>query len=283
MSIVTPQLIKKLRERTGVGMVKCKAALDEANGDLEKAIENLRKAGMASAVKKEGREANEGLIGIAQTDGCVALVEVNSETDFVAQNEKFKTFIHQLATEAAEMQPQSLDEFLGLMCKHDPSITIDEYRALIVQSLGENIQIKRVEILPKDGSSSIGVYSHMGGRIVTAVELKGSANAESLAREIAMHIAAEAPEYLKSEDVPAEIKEREKEIARSQVKNKPENIIDKIIEGKMKAFFDQVCLSGQKFVKDPSITIQQLMEKESKASGESLSIERFLRWQVGAK
>jgi len=282
MSQVTPQLIKQLRERTGIGMGKCKNALDEAGGDLEKAIENLRKAGMASAVKKEGREANEGLISVAETSENVALVEVNSETDFVAQNDKFKKFLSDLASEAARLQPQSLEEFLSLKCKHDPSITIDQYRALTVQTLGENIQIRRVAIFPKDGMTSIGVYSHMNGRIVTMVEIEGAADKEELAKDIAMHVAADAPEYLKPEDVPQEIQEREKEIGRTQVKGKPENIIDKIIAGKLKAFFNQVCLLGQKYVKDPSMTVAQLVEKEGKAAGKPLTIKSFLRWQVGA-
>ena len=281
MSKVTPQSIKELRERTGVGMSQCKTALDEADGDIDKAIENLRKAGMATAVKREGRAANEGLIGIGESDEAVSIVEVNSETDFVAQNEKFKQFLKVVANEAAILQPKSLEAFLQEKCLHDASLTIDEYRALIVQSLGENIQIKRIHIIPKSSSISIGVYSHMGGKIVTFVELGNAAGNEILARDIAMHIAAESPDYLKPEDVPASIKEKEKDIARSQVKNKPENIVDKIIEGKLKAFFDQTCLLNQKYVKDSAITIAGLLEKESKVSGSKLEIKSFHRWQIG--
>lgn len=281
MSNVTPQKIKQLRELTGVGMGKCKVALEEAAGDLEKAIENLRKAGMASAVKKEGREANEGLIGIGESDAAVAVVEVNSETDFVAQNDKFKKFLKDLGDEAANLQPRSLEAFLSEKSKHDPSITIDEYRALTIQSLGENIQIKRVQVLPKGNDISVGVYSHMGGKIVTAIVLTGGAGNEALARDIAMHVAAESPEYLSPGDVPEEIKEREKDIARSQVKGKPENIIDKIIEGKVKAFYDQFCLLNQKYIKDNSMTVTELLAKESKEAGKTLGIHSFLRWQIG--
>lgn len=281
MSDVTPQMIKELRELTGVGMAKCKVALEEAGGDLDKAIENLRRAGMASAVKKEGREANEGLIAIGETDHTVAIVEVNSETDFVAQNDKFRQFLRDLANEAAALQPKSLESFLSQKCKHDPSITIDQYRALIVQSLGENIQIKRVKLLPKHKDVSVGVYSHMGGKIVTAVELSGGQGDEILARDIAMHVAAEAPDYLKPEDVPSEIKEREKEIARSQIKNKPENIAEKIVEGKLKAFYDQFCLLNQKYIKDNSLTIADFLEKESKSAGKKFQVKSFLRWQIG--
>ena len=142
MSKITPDLVKELRERTGVGMGKCKEALEKVGGDLEKAIDFLRKAGMASAVKKEGRETREGLIGTAETKDAIALVEVNSETDFVTQNEKFKQFVHDIALEAAEGHAKSLESFLAKKCKKDPTLTIDQYRALIIQSLGENIQIQ---------------------------------------------------------------------------------------------------------------------------------------------
>lgn len=218
MTKSSAELVKELRDRTGVGMAKCKVALDEAGGNIEKAIENLRKQGLASAVKKEGREAKEGLIAIGESDKAVAFVEVNSETDFVAQNEKFRHFLRDLANEAAELLPKSLEAFLAHKSKLDPSLTIDEYRALMVQSLGENIQIKRIKILPKHADVSIGVYSHMGGKIATAVEMTGGRGNEVLARDIAMHVAAESPEYLKAEDVPEEIKEREKEICGAKSK-----------------------------------------------------------------
>ncbi len=281
MSKVTAELVKELRERTGVGMAKCKVALDEAHGDLDKAIESLRKQGLASAVKKEGREAKEGLISIGESDKAVAFVEVNSETDFVAQNDKFRHFIRDLANEAAELLPKSLETFLGHKSKNDPSLTIDEYRALMVQSLGENIQVKRLKTLLKNADVSIGVYSHMGGKIITAVELTGGRGNEILARDIAMHIAAESPEYLKAEDVPEEINEREREIGRSQIKGKPADIVEKIVEGKLKAFYDQFCLLNQKYVKDNAVTIKELLAAESKATAKHLEIKHFLRWQVG--
>lgn len=281
MSKVTPQMVKELRERTGVGMAKCKEALDKVGGDMEKAIDELRKSGMASAVKKEGREAKEGLVGIGESKDAIALVEVNSETDFVAQNDKFKHFLRDVSNEAASLKPSSIDKFLAAKCKHDPSLTIDQYRALIVQSLGENIQIKRLKIFPKSHDVSIGVYSHMNGKIVAVVELTGGQGHEALARDIAMHVAAESPEYLEQGDVPHEILKREEEIALSQIKNKPKEIIDKIVSGKVKAYYDQVCLLNQKYIKDTSLTIAQLLENSSKA-GKKHVIRHFLRWQVGA-
>ena len=281
MSQITSQLIKELREITGVGMAKCKEALEAVGGNIDKAIEHLRKAGMATAVKREGREANEGLIGIGEGPHAVSFVEINSETDFVAQNDKFKQFVKDIANEAAELQPKSVEEFLKEKCKLDASLTIDEYRALLVQSLGENIQIKRIKIILKKKEISIGVYSHMGGKLVTAVEMSGGEGHESLARDISMHIAAEAPEYLKAEDVPSEIKEREKDIARSQIKNKPEQVAEKIVAGKLQAFYDQFCLLDQKYVKDNSLTIAALLQNESKTAHKTFEIKHFMRWRIG--
>jgi len=281
MSKVTADMVKELRERTGVGMGKCKEALEQAGGDMEGAIDILRKAGMASAVKKEGRETNEGLIGWAESTKAVALVEVNAETDFVTQNEKFKQFLKDMAQEIADTEPVSLESFLTQKSRKDPTVSIDQYRALVVQSLGENIQIRRLFLWEKSAEKSIGLYSHMGGKIVAAVEMSGGSGQEALARDIAMHIAAESPDYLTPQEVPQAVLAREKEIARSQIQGKPENMIEKIVEGKLKAFYDQVCLIHQKYVKDQAITIGQLVEKEAKRLGKPLAISRFLRWKVG--
>jgi len=278
---VTPDMVKELRERTGVGMGKCKEALDQAQGDMEKAIDILRKAGMASAVKKEGRETKEGMIATAESNDAIALVELNAETDFVVQNDRFKQFAHDIAIEVAETKPSSLEAFVAQQYRKDPSLTIDQYRAIVMQSLGENIKLKRLQIFPKSSKISLGIYSHMGGKIVTLVEIDGGAGQEALARDIAMHVAAESPDYLKPEEVPADVKAREEQIALAQVAGKPQQIMDKIVEGKLKAFFDQVCLLGQKFVKDNSISIATLVENEGKRLGKPLTIRRFIRWKVG--
>ncbi len=279
---VTAEKVKELRERTGVGMGKCKEALVEAQGNMDKAIDVLRKAGMASAVKKEGRTVNEGLIGYAEDHQGVALVEVNAETDFVTQNDKFKQFLKDVATEIVETKPASLEAFMQQKSKHDRSITIDEYRALVIQSLGENIQIKRLLLLKKTADVSLGIYSHMGGKIVCVVVLSGGSGEEALARDIAMHVAAEAPEFLAPEDVPDDVREKEAEIARSQMQGKPANMVEKIVEGKVKAFCDQVCLVCQKYVRDPSVTVSALLEKEGKRLGKDLKILTYYRWKVGA-
>lgn len=278
---VTAEMVKELRDRTGVSMGKCKEALDQAGGDMNAAIDILRKSGMASAVKKEGRETNEGLIGSAEGKKAVALIEVNAETDFVTQNEKFKEFLKEIAQEAADHQPASLDALMALPYSKDRSINLDQYRALVVQSLGENIKVKRMTILHKSPDLSIGLYSHMGGKIVVAVELQGGEGQEALARDIAMHVAAESPEYLRPEDVTADVIAKEEEIARSQVVGKPVNIVDKIVEGKVKAFYDQVCLICQKYVKDNTMTVAALLEKESKRLNKHLGIKAYHRWKVG--
>ncbi len=278
---VTPDMVKELRERTGVGMGKCKEALDQAGGNMDDAIDILRKAGIASAVKKEGRETNEGLIGSAEGADAFALVEVNAETDFVTQNDKFKQFMRDVAQEVAETKPASLEQFLQQPYRKDPSVTIDQYRTLVVQSLGENIQIKRLTVVPKASDISVGVYSHMGGKIVTVVILTGGAGQEAMARDIAMHVAAESPEYLDPSQVPQAVREKEAEIARSQVQGKPANVVDKIIEGKIKAFCDEVCLLCQKYVRDNTVTVQGLLEREGKRLNKPITIKTYYRWKVG--
>src|SRR3990167_36042 len=191
---ITAEQVKQLRDRTGVSMTKCKEALEQSLGDMEGAIDFLRKSGMASAVKKEGREVNEGLIGFAEAGDLVTVMEVNSETDFVAQNDSFKKFIQDLCFEACLSKASSVEDLMKQPYSKDPSITIDQYRALTMQSIGENIQVKRLLTFTKSKDLSIGFYSHMGGKIVSAVVLKGASGQEGLAREIAMHVAAESPD-----------------------------------------------------------------------------------------
>jgi elongation factor Ts len=280
MKMVTAEMIKELREVTGVSMSKCKEALVESAGDMQKAIDYLRKAGIASAVKKEGRETKEGLIGFAETHDVLAIVEANAETDFVVQNQRFRAFLQDICEQAAKTKPASLEAFVDQVYDKDKSLTIDQYRNLVIQALGENIQIKRLEIIPKDHNCSFGIYSHMGGKLVTVVEMKGKGE-QSIAKEIAMHIAAENPDYVNPEDVPNSVKEREEEIARAQVKGKPENVVEKIVAGKVKAYCDQFCLTCQKFIKNPEITVAQYVGQRAKDTKADLSIRRFWRWRVG--
>lgn len=278
---ITSDMIRELRERTGVGMGKCKEALVLSQGDMEKAIDHLRKAGMAAGVKKEGRETKEGMILTGEDKTSLVLAEANAETDFVAQNDRFKHFLHDVVKQALESKPKSLDDLIQQPYYKDRSVTIDQYRNLVIQALGENIQLRRVEVLHKHPNSSYGIYSHMGGKLVVVVEVEGAADQEGIAKEIAMHVAAENPEYLKPEEIPPHVMAREEEIARATVQGKPANIVDKIVTGKIKAFGEQVCLVHQKYVKDNSVTVQQFLDICAKKIGKPLSIRCFWRWKVG--
>jgi elongation factor Ts len=278
---ITAQMIKELRDRTGVGMGKCKEALEEASGDMEKAIDILRKAGMASAVKKEGRETKEGMILSTQKGNTYAIVEVNAETDFVVRNDRFQEFLQNIANEVAATHPESLENFLKQKFSKDTGLTIDEYRATIVQAIGENIQIKRIQTFEKGPNHSVGIYSHLGGKIITVVEITGSGEEEQLAKDIAMHVAAAAPDFVSPKDVPNDIIEREKEIVKHQIQGKPANVVDKIVEGKLNAFYDGACLNRQKYIRDDSMTISQLVEGHGKKKGKPLTIASFTRWSVG--
>lgn len=278
--IVTPALVKELRERTGVGMAKCKEALDQSQGNIEEAISILRKSGMASAVKKEGRLTKEGMVLAHEASDVVAIVEVDAETDFVVQNEKFKEFCKNIAEEAAKTKPSSLDSFLQQAYSKDSQITIDQYRSLLIQTIGENIVIRRVELLPKKAGESIGIYSHLGGKLLTAVVIQG-AGEESLARDIGMHVAAAAPEFLSPEEVPQTVIDNEKEIAKVQVEGKPAHIMDKILAGKLNAFFDLSCLTRQKYIRDDSVSVEEYVKKQGAERGKSLKLLRFIRWAAG--
>lgn len=275
-TVITAGQIKELRDRTGVGMSKCKEALEEAKGDMDQAIAILRKAGMASAVKKQGRETKEGQVCVKDTADVVALAEINAETDFVVKNERFQEFCRNILDEIIATKPSSIERFLEQPYSKDPSITIEQYRSLIIQTIGENIQISRISLLPKSKDHSVGIYSHLGGKIVTCVELSAPGLAD-LAKEIAMHVAATAPEYLSEKDIPADVIEKEREIGRSQIQDKPAQIVEKIVDGKINAFFETVCLTNQKYVKDSSMTVDAFIKQKNK----DLSIVRFMRWMVG--
>lgn len=279
---VTASMIKELRERTGVGMGKCKEALEESKGDIELAISNLRKSGMASAVKKEGREAKEGMIAFAEKNDVIGIVEVNAETDFVVRNERFQQFLKDIAEEVAATKPDSLEAFLKQKYSKESSLTIDEYRATIVQAIGENIQIRRILILKKGADLSIGIYSHLGGKILTVVTLAGTNSEEALAKDIAMHVAAASPEYLNPEAVPQSIIANEQDIAKGQMQGKPAHMLDKIVEGKMNAYYDAACLSRQKFIKNDAVSISELVAARAKEIGKPLTLASFIRWNVGA-
>ena len=275
-------MIKDLRERTGVGMIKCKKALEESNGDVEKAIVALRKAGIASAVKKESREAKEGAIDFVETATSIGICQMNAETDFVVNNERFRAFLNDMAKEVANSESADLEAFVSKAYSGDSGKTVDEKRKELIAVLGENILISKIIYLKKAADTSYGIYSHMNGKIFTLVELQGSSDEGDFAKEIAMHVAAEAPEYLSKEEVPVDVREAEEEIAKSRVPaGKPVEIVDKILAGKMAAFYNSICLVNQKYIKDNTCTVLDLVNAKGKETGKSLKIKGFYRLQVG--
>ncbi|MGY4516558.1 translation elongation factor Ts [Lysobacter sp. HA18] len=268
MAEITASLVKELRERTGAGMMECKKALTENNGDIEAAADWLRKTGLAKADKKASRVAAEGKIVAAQTAKTALLVEVNSETDFVAKDANFLTFVD--AVGQAALAANDVD---ALKAARLPSgETVEEARAAVISKVGENVQVRRMARI--DSDNTLAAYVH-GGRIGVIVELKGG-NAE-LARGIAMHVAAMNPPYISPAHVPAEFVAKEKEIALAQVKDtgKPQEILEKMISGKVNKTINEICLTGQAYVLDTNQTVEQAV----KAAG--AEVVNFVRLAVG--
>ncbi|WP_348663557.1 translation elongation factor Ts [Chlamydia vaughanii] len=282
MSNFSMETLKILRQQTGVGLTKCKEALAECNGNLEDAVVYLRKLGLASASKKEHRETKEGVI-IAKSDARgTAVVEVNVETDFVANNAVFRSFVDSLVEDVLNHKVNNVEALLQLPASQDASLTVDELRAVTMQTVGENIRINRVTYLPKASDESVGIYSHGNGKAVSVTVISGSADNESLAKDISMHIVAAQPQFLSKESVPEEILEREKEVISSQTQGKPQAVIDKIVSGKLGTFFQDVCLLEQAFIKNPDVTIQGLINEAKKASGNAVEVKEFILWKIGA-
>ena len=258
--MVTASLVKELREKTGAGMMDCKKVLTETDGDLEKAIELLRERGIAKAAKKSGRIAAEGLVeAYVSEDGKVgAIVEVNSETDFVGKNEEFKAFVMDVAKQVVKNNPATVEELLA-----QPSIavegkTVQEVLVEKIATIGENMTIRRFARFETDGL--VEKYIHGDGKIAVLVNMKNG-NKE-LAKDICMQIAAARPEFVNREQVPADRLEKEKEILKQQTINegKPEAIAEKIVMGRIKKFYEEVCLVDQEFVKDPSVKVSQILK-----------------------
>jgi elongation factor Ts len=269
---VTAQLVKELREITGVGMMDCKKALSETDGDLEKAVEYLRKAGQAKADKKASRVAAEGKILIsADTEkNQHTILEINCETDFVAKDEKFNKFSESVLRALTRNSVSTVEELSGI---EENGSTIDDERKKLIAEIGENISIRRFSFL--NSNNTVGSYIHMG-RIGVMVEVEGSQD-EDLAKDLAMHIAANNPLYKDQNDVPAEELEKEKEILKAQAlaEGKPEDIIEKMIQGRLNKYLEQITLYGQPFVKDPDIKVSKLLENAG------ASIKGFIRYELG--
>ena len=271
---ITAALVKELRERTGVGMMECKKALVEADGDIELAIENMRKSGQAKAAKKAGRIAAEGVIIIKRNDASnkAVMLEVNSETDFVAKDEGFLAFADAVADRVLKTDVTSIDGLMALPLHEGESTTIEEARHALISKIGENINVRRFERLETSGF--IGAYSH-GSRIGVVAAVKDGD--EALSKDVAMHIAASNPVCVAESDVPAALLDKEREIiiAQSKDSGKPDNIIEKMVEGRLRKYLAEVTLLGQAFVKDPDITVGKLL-KENNAT-----VTEFVRFEVG--
>jgi elongation factor Ts len=268
---VTAALVKELRERTGAGMMECKKALVETGGDLEGAIEFLRKSGLAQADKKAGRIAAEGKIALAVAgDGREAvMVEVNCETDFVAKDDGFNAFAEAVARNALAANPTDVE---SLMATKIGSATVEEARQALISKIGENVQVRRFVRMASAGA--LGAYVH-GGRIGVLVDLAGGS--VDLARDLAMHVAAMNPEYIAADDVPADVMAHEKEILAAQVADsgKPAEIIEKMVEGRLRKHLAGITLLGQPFVKDGDLTVAKLLQQND------ASVKRFNRLAVG--
>ncbi|SYX08537.1 Elongation factor Ts,elongation factor Ts,Translation elongation factor Ts,translation elongation factor Ts,Elongation factor TS [Chlamydia poikilotherma] len=282
MSNFSMETLKLLRQQTGVGLTKCKEALAECNGNLEEAVVHLRKLGLASASKKEHRETKEGVIAAKSDVRGTAVVEVNVETDFVANNSVFRSFVDGLIEDVLNHKVNNVDALLQLPSSQDSSLTVDGLRAVTMQTVGENIRINRIKYVPKATEESVGIYSHGNGKAVSVTVLSGVADKENLAKDISMHIVAAQPLFLNKESVPTDALEREKEVISSQIQGKPQAVIDKIISGKLGTFFQDVCLLEQAFIKNPDITIQGLVDNASKTSGNSVEVKEFILWKIGA-
>ena len=265
---ITVQMVKELRDKTGAGMMDCKKALTECDGDMEKAVEALRQKGIASAEKKMGRIAAEGLVASSVNDNAGALVEVNCETDFVAKNEEFKELCQCLADFVRESNPADVDALLASTCEKCGKKIEDVIKEKIA-SIGEKITFRRFERF----EGNVASYIH-NGKI--GVLLQTDAKDEVLMKDLCLHIASCAPEFLSPEDIPAEVREEEKriEMGKEDLAKKPENIREKIVEGRLHKILAQKCLLEQGFVKDPSQTVAQLIEGK-------LNIVKFVRYTLG--
>ena len=266
MSNISASQVKELREKTGLGLMDCKKALEEANGDLDLAIEELRKSSGLKASKKSSRSAADGLIGIKSFEGRSFMVEINCETDFVARDDSFNGFMEEVLEIVSSNADKDLQELL------DESI--EEQREKLVQKLGENIVVRRIASSDNNADSS-GVYLHSNNKIGTIVSLQGGS--EEVAKDIAMHAAATDPMAISPSDIPVEVVEKEREIykAQSEESGKPEDIVEKMIEGKIRKFLSEVSLTEQDFVKDPNKTINDLLKDSNE------SIVSFTRFEVG--
>lgn len=284
---ISAKMVGDLRKKTGAGMMDCKKALVEANGDEEKAVEILRKKGLASADKKGARNAAEGVVHVeVSEDGKTATIsEINCETDFVAKNSDFTQFVSQTTEHIQKTEAADSD---ALMSTELNGAAFEETLKTVIAKIGENIVVRRFENIKTDANGALNGYVHMGGKVGVVIGAacdseKTAAHVQEALKDIAMHTAAMKPKYLKEEDVPAEDIEKEKEIAAVQLEKegKPANIIEKILPGKMKRFYADNCLIKQAFVKDDKKSVEEYLSSVAKEVGGSAKIVEYVRYEMG--
>ncbi|MBE4908700.1 elongation factor Ts [Bacillus luteolus] len=271
---VTAQMVKELREKTGAGMMDCKKALTETNGDMEKAIDYLREKGIAKAAKKSDRIAAEGTTHIEVQGNKAVILEVNSETDFVAKNEGFKVLTSNLSAHLLANNPATVEE--ALEQKMENGETVQEHINSAIAKIGEKLSLRRYTVVTKTDADAFGAYLHMGGRIGVLSLLEGTTD-ENVAKDVAMHVAAANPKYISRDEVSQEETEREREVLTQQALNegKPENIVAKMVEGRLSKFFEDICLLDQSFVKNPDLKVRQFVESKG------ATVKSFVRYEVG--
>lgn len=281
MATISAKSVKSLRDRTGAGMMDCKKALQEAGGDEEQAIDLLRKWGAAKAARRSERATSEGLVHVEQQGRNYAMVAVSSETDFVARNDEFRDYAERLARQvlaAGDLPDAETIEGEAVLERDGFEAFADEVVDLRAR-IGENITVEQAARLEPAETSSVASYVHFGGKIGVLVELAGGSGHEEAARDVAMHVAATDPIGVSPDDIPSEERDRERKLLVEQAKEegKPESIVEKIVEGRMRKFYEQNALLLQPFVKDPDVTIQALLSDVA----EGLTVRRFVRFQIG--
>ncbi len=274
MAAITAQMVKELREKTGAGMMDCKKALQQTDGDMEKAIDFLREKGMASASKKADRIAAEGLTSVVVDGNNAVILEVNAETDFVAKNEAFQTLVKELGEHLLSKKPANVDE--ALTSTMDNGSTVQDHISAAISKIGEKMTLRRFEVKTKTDNDSFGAYLHMGGKISVLTVLEGTTD-ESAAKDVSMHIAAINPKYVSRDQISQEEVDREREVLKQQALNegKPENIVVKMVEGRLGKYFEDICLLDQSFVKDPDQKVRKFVESKGG------SVREFVRYEVG--
>ncbi|CAC5689288.1 TPA: elongation factor Ts [Staphylococcus aureus] len=274
MATISAKLVKELREKTGAGMMDCKKALTETDGDIDKAIDYLREKGIAKAAKKADRIAAEGLVHVETKGNDAVIVEINSETDFVARNEGFQELVKEIANQVLDTKAETVEVLMETTLPNGKSV--DERIKEAISTIGEKLSVRRFAIRTKTDNDAFGAYLHMGGRIGVLTVVEGSTDEEA-ARDVAMHIAAINPKYVSSEQVSEEEINHEREVLKQQALNegKPENIVEKMVEGRLRKYLQEICAVDQDFVKNPDVTVEAFL----KTKGGKLV--DFVRYEVG--